>query len=33
VLVGSNESNLFALDADAPLADALGGNDFTAANQ
>ena len=33
VLVGSDESDLFALDPDAPLADALGGNDFTAANQ
>ena len=33
MLVGSDESDLFALDADAPLADALGGNDFTAANQ
>src|SRR5579872_2114695 len=33
VLVGSDESNLFALDADAPLADTLRGNDFTAANQ
>jgi hypothetical protein len=33
MLIGSDESDLFALHAHAPPADALGSNDFTAANQ
>ena len=33
MLIGPDEGDLFALNADTPLADALGGNDFTAANQ
>ena len=33
MLIGSDKSDLFALNADAPLTDALGSNHFTAANQ
>jgi hypothetical protein len=33
MLLGSDENDLFALHADAPLTDALGSNDLTAANQ